>query len=387
MAKFTILHIIAKLELGGSQLNTLYTLRNLDRQRFHPMLATGCQGMLVEEAKEMNGVEVILLPQLRREISPVLDIIAFFKLYAICRRKNIDIIHTHGSKAGILGRWAGRLAKVPVIIHTVHGWGFNDYQHPLLRNLFILLEKLTAKITTRLVVVSEVNRDRGLAAGIGNASRYTVIRSGIEIEKFRSVRVDIQLKRRELGLRSDIPLVAMVACFKPQKAPLDFLEVASLVSAKFPPVQFLLVGDGVLRSRIERRIEQLGLSGKIILTGWRRDMPEIMASIDILVLTSLWEGLPQVILEAMASAKPVVAMDVDGIGEVVVDGETGFTIPPGKLSLMAERLVSLLREPGQASKMGEAARQRLSEEFDVRVMVEKLTQLYLVYVTKVSERN
>ncbi len=184
MARLNVLHTIAKLELGGAQQNTLYTLKNLDKQRFHPILVTGCQGILAEEAKKMKGVEVIFVSAFKREINPVLDLIALFKLYQICRRQEIDIVHTHGSKAGILGRWAGRLAKVPIIIHTVHGWGFNDYQHPPVRNLFILLEKLTAKITTRLIAVAGANRDRGLKEGIGNPSQYTVIRSGIERERF-----------------------------------------------------------------------------------------------------------------------------------------------------------------------------------------------------------
>ncbi len=383
MARINVLHIIAKLELGGAQLNTLYTLKNLDRQRFNPLLATGCQGILVEEAKKMKGVEVIFLPEFRREINPVLDVITLLKLYHLCRRRKIHIVHTHGSKAGILGRWAGRFARVAIIIHTVHGWGFNDYQIPLVRNLFILLEKLTARITTKLIAVAEANRDRGLAEGVGNPSQYTVIRSGIELAKFKSARVDLDSKRQELGLRPSMPVVAMVACFKPQKGPLDFVEVAGMVSVDFSEVQFLLVGDGVLRRRIEERIKRLGLEDKVALAGWRRDIPEIMATIDILVLTSLWEGLPRVILEAMGSAKPVVATDVGGNREVVIDGETGFLVPADDPSVMAQGVLSLLRDPARAATMGKDGRERLSQEFDIKFMVEKLAELYLVLEEKI----
>ena len=382
MARINVLHIIAKLELGGAQLNTLYTLEKLDRQGFNPLLATGCQGILVEEAKKMKAVEVIFLPEFRREINPVLDLITLFKLSCICRRKSIDIVHTHGSKAGILGRWAGRFAGVAIIIHTVHGWGFNHYQIPFVRNLFILLEKLTAGITTKLIAVAEANRDSGLAEGIGSPSQYTVIRSGIEMTEFKSARVDGDSGRRELGLRRGTPVVAMVACFKPQKAPLDFIEAAARVWVEVPEVQFLLVGDGILRKRIEERIKRMGLEDKVVLAGWRRDIPEIMRTIDILVLTSLWEGLPRVIIEAMASAKPVVATDVGGNREIVTDGKTGFLVPPGKPSLVAERLLSLLRDPARAVRMGGDGRQRVSEEFDIKVMVEKLAELYLVHEVK-----
>lgn len=376
MDRLKVLHIIAKLELGGAQLNTLYTLKNLNRERFHPLLVTGLHGMLVEKAKKMKGVEVIFVSEFRREINPVLDLITLFKLYEICRRRRIDIVHTHGSKGGMLGRWGARFASVPVIIHTIHGWGFNDYQSWFVRKTVVFLERLAALITDRLVAVAEANRDKGLSHGIGRPGQYTVIRSGVEIKRFADAGIDTHKKKGDLALYTDRPTVGMIACLKPQKAPLDFIRVAAQVLKRLPYAQFLLVGDGVLRKRMESLIEELGIKESVKLTGWRFDIPGIMALLDVVVLTSLWEGLPRVFAEALASGKPVVATNVDGAPEAIIDGRTGFLVPPGDIQSAAEKITFLLRNPQKAQKMGTEGRRLVYPDFDIDTMLEKLTSLY-----------
>ncbi len=152
MVKIKAAHIITSLELGGAQQNTLYTVEHLDKDKFDVTLICGSGGLLDEDA-DRTGVRVVFIPSLRRKIAPWFDIVAFLKLWEICKKENFTIVHTHSSKAGILGRWAARLAGVPVIIHTVHGWSFNDYQNPALRKFFIWLERLTANITTKIIAV------------------------------------------------------------------------------------------------------------------------------------------------------------------------------------------------------------------------------------------
>ena len=376
MRKLNVLHAITKLELGGAQENTLYTLRNLNRERYNLFLVANDEGILIEEAKRMKDVEVFFIPDLIRPINPLKDLIALIKLFHFCRKKKIDIIHTHSSKAGILGRWAARFAKVPVITHTIHGWGFYPKQNFLKRRLFIFLERITGKITDRLIAVSQANIETGIRNRIGRKEKYTLIRSGIKPSRFQNVEVNIREKRKGLSLDPDTKVVIMIAPFKPQKAPLDFVEVANQVIKKRPKTQFLLIGDGELRPEIEELIKALNLEKKVILTGWRKDVPQILKVTDILVLTSRWEGLPRVFPEAMASELSIVATKVDGAPEAVEEGVNGFLIPVGDISGVAEKIITLLDNPEMAKEMGRKGKERVFPEFDIDLMVEKIDDLY-----------
>ena len=376
MRKLNILHTITKLELGGAQENTLYTLRNLDQERYNLFLIANDRGILVEEAKKMKDVKAFFIPELVRPINPLKDLIALIKLFHFCKREKIDIIHTHSSKAGILGRWAARLAKVPVTIHTIHGWGFAPGQNFLKRRLFIFLERSTASITDRLIAVSQANIETGIKNRIGRRENYTIVRSGIKPSRFQNAEVKIAEKKKELGLEEDTKVVAMIAPFKPQKAPLDFVKIASRVNMQKPETQFLLIGDGKLRPEIERLIKQFNLETKVILTGWRRDIPQILKVMDILVLTSRWEGLPRVFPEAMASELPIVATKVDGAPEAIEEGVNGFLVSVGDTRSMAEKIISLLDNPEMAEEMGRKGREKVFPEFDIDLMVEKINDLY-----------
>ncbi len=376
MRKYNVLHAITKLELGGAQENTLYTLRNLDRGRYNLFLITNDRGILVEEAKKIKDVKAFFIPELIRPINPLKDLIALIKLFRFCRREKIDIIHTHSSKAGILGRWAARLAKVPIITHTVHGWGFYPKQNFLKRRLFIFLEKITAKITDKLIAVSRANIETGIKNRIEKKEKYTLIRSGIKPSQFQNVEVNIVEKKKELGLGLDTKVVGMIAPFKPQKAPLDFVKVARRVIGKKPKTQFLLIGDGELRPEIERSIKERDLEKEVILTGWRKDIPQILKVIDVLALTSRWEGLPRVFPEAMASGLPIVANKVDGAPEAIEEGVNGFLISVGDIRGMAEKIIALLDNPEMAKEIGREGREKVFPEFDIDLMVEKIDNLY-----------
>ncbi len=374
--RYHVLHAITKLELGGAQENTLYTLQNLSRERYNLFLAANDEGILIEKAKELRGVKTFFIPELIRPINPIKDLIALLRLFRFCKREKIDIIHTHSSKAGILGRWAARLAKVPIITHTIHGWGFYPGQNPLKRGLFIFLERMTGRITDRLIAVSRANIKTGIENRIGEKEKYTLIRSGIKLLEFQNVEGNIAEKKKELGLEEDTKVVAMIACFKPQKAPLDFIRVAKRVIEKKPKTQFLLIGDGELKAAIERLIKELNLEKKVILTGWRRDIPQILKVIDVLALTSRWEGLPRVFPEAMASGLPIVATEVDGAPEAVEEGVNGFLVSVGDIEGMAERIITLLDNPERAEGMGRKGREKVFPEFDIDLMVKKIDNLY-----------
>jgi len=381
-----VVHIVTQLELGGAQQNTLFTVSHLDPARYQPVLITGQPGLLDEEARALPGVEFYQVGSLVRPIRPWADLRALWSLTARLRRLKPAIVHTHSSKAGILGRWAARLAGIPIIIHSIHGYGFTPYQPPLIRQLLIGLERVTGRFTTRFFAVSEANRRLGIDLGLFSEDQCTVVRSGVDLQALRRTRVDLVAKRRELGLEPGCPIIGMIAPLKPQKAPLDYVRMAALVRERRPDARFLLVGDGVLRTAVESEVGRLGLTGRVHLTGWRRDIPEILRCLDLCVLTSLWEGLPRVYLEALASGVPVVGTRVDGAAEVIHDGVNGYLVEPGDIEGLAERVLSLLAHPDTAARMG-AQGQSLTEEFDIREMVRRQEREYERLALALAERK
>lgn len=386
MTQVSVAHIVTKLELGGAQQNTLFTVSHLDASRFHPVLITGEPGLLDQEARALAGVEFYQVPSLVRPIRPWKDLRTLAELTRLLLRLKPTIVHTHSSKAGILGRWAARLAGVPIIVHSIHGYGVTPRQPPAIRRMLIAIERWVGRFTTRFFAVSEANRQLGIEQGFFSADRCSLVRSGIDLEAFCKTRVDRGAKKRELGLAAERPTVGMVAPLKAQKAPLDFVRVAALVCQTMQDVQFLFVGDGELREAMEAEVERLGLGQVVHLLGWRRDIAEIMRCLDVFVLTSLWEGLPRVYLEAFASAVPVVGTRVDGASEVVLDGVNGYLVEPGDVRAMADKVLSLLAHPDVARRMG-AQGQALPPEFDIRHMVRQQEQEYERLLADLDERK
>ncbi len=373
MSKIKLLYIITKLELGGAQKQLLSLIDSLDKEKFDIFLFTGWDGLLLEDALRINGIRINRSLLLDRPINPLRDFFSFIEIYLFIKRNRIQIIHTHSSKAGIIGRLAAGLAKVEVIVHTVHGWSFNDYQSKIKRKFFIWLEKLSANFTDKIIVVSNSDRKRGLENQIGKEDKYLIIRYGIDYTQFEIKDDSI---RKELQINRDNLLVGMVSCFKPQKSPQDFIKLAFLVHKNIPNVKFLLVGDGILRAPIEKSIRRLNLEQVIILTGWRRDISRILASIDVFVLTSLWEGLPISALEAMAASVPVIATDTGGISEIISDGETGFLVPPHDLKELSQKLLLLLKDKNLRVRMANRAKESLGYDFRTENMAANIQNIY-----------
>ena len=372
----TVCHIITKLELGGAQKITLRTMAHLDRSKYFPVLIVGGEaGELDVDATSILGRELYRVPSLVRAIRPLQDVKAFFSLTRLLRRIRPMIVHTHSSKAGIIGRWAARLAGVPVIVHSVHGFGFTPTQHPLLKRFLILLERWSSAFTQWVFTDSEANRQQGIALGLFTGEQSSMLPPGIDLQAIRAVRIDRDDKRHSLGLDSVKPLIGMVAPFKPQKSPLDFVRVASHVCRQRSDAHFIMVGDGELRQAAEEEIRRLGLTQSITLTGWRRDVSEIMKCFDVFLLTSGWEGLPRVYLEALSCGVPVVGTCVDGAAEVVIDGVNGFLKEPGDIDGLADRVLWLLNHPEEAKVMGSRG-MSLSEKFDCYEVVRQQEYRY-----------
>lgn len=373
MQRIKLLFVITKLELGGAQKQLLSLSSNLNQERYRIFLFTAKNGPLLPEALSIKGIIVKKSRWLGRSINPLKDFLALIEIYTFIRKHNIEIVHTHSSKAGILGRLAAKLAKTKIIIHTIHGWSFNNYQSLVKRLLFIWLERFTAEFTDRLIVVSYFDKQTGLNRHIGREDKYCLIRYGINFAEFN---VDGQKIRKELGIGSDDLVIGMIACFKPQKSPEDFIKLAFLIKKISPYTRFLLVGDGILRHKIERLIHKLNLEKQVILTGWRRDIPRLLSAIDIFVLTSLWEGLPISVLEAMASGKPVIANNTGGIAEVAIEGKLGFLVTPRQINRFAERVTILLKNKDLRIQMGQAARNSLDSNFNITNMITRHENSY-----------
>jgi glycosyltransferase involved in cell wall biosynthesis len=371
--------VITRLIVGGAQENTLYTAERLDPQRFQvEVLAgpqTGSEGSLIEEARS-RGIPLQILPDLVRPVSPVHDLRALFQLTRLMRAKGYTIVHTHSSKAGVIGRLAALLARVPVIVHTVHGWSFHPHMSPAMRRVYISLERLAAAYTDAMIVVTSRDIEKGLQEGIGRPEQYHLIRSAIPLDEFDPQGVDRSWARQQLSLPPQAPVLGNIGRFSPQKNPLNWVRVAARVAEALPECRFLLVGDGPLRSQVEQLLEEEGLAGRTVLTGLRRDVPALLAAMDVFLLTSLWEGLPRVIPQAMAMGIPVIASQADGTAEAIQPGQTGYLCPQGDIACLAERCLQLLRDGEGRRAMGAKGRAFALGEFDLERMIAQIAALY-----------
>ena len=375
--KAKVFHVITKLELGGAQKVTLMTLERLPRSRYELGLVSGPDGLLKDYAERIPDIQRTWISPLVREVNPLRDLAALVQLWDLFRRERPDIVHTHSSKAGMLGRWAAWFARVPTIFHTAHGFGFNDYQGRIAQTLYVALERITRLITTRTVVVSIANAKRAEKLGIVAPGDWVLCRDAIPVDEFRCGGPRYgQLDA--WGIPDGRVIVGMVACMKPQKSPIDFIDVASRVLEERKDVHFVIAGDGELRGAVEARIGELEISDHVTLLGWQTDMPAVYRNLDIFVLTSLWEGQPCVFAEAMASGLPIVATTADGAREAIVDGTTGYVHAPRDVAAMARSVLRLVDDSGLRHAMGDAGRERVGE-FDIDTSVLRLEEAYREY--------
>ena len=367
-----VAHVITMLELGGAQQNTLYTVTNLNRTLFEPYLITGPGGMLDDEARELKDVTVRFCPELSRPIRPIADYQAYTQLRQILRDIRPDIVHTHSSKAGILGRLAASAEKVPLLIHTHHGFGFHRYQNPGIFKLFVSLEREASRRSNHLIFVSRENWKWAEELDLLQKASVSMIRSGVEVQRL------LQAKRSEpfreqLGIPRKSPAIAMIACLKPQKDPLTFVEAADIASRKLNNAKFLLVGDGELADAVQRRAAKMRYAHNFLHLGWRREIPEILANVDLIVLPSLWEGLPRIIPEATIVGVPVIASNIDGNREIIFEGRNGALAEPQNAQEFADKMV---RAIDGEWRVDPELSQEIQHEYDIREMVRQQEALY-----------
>jgi len=373
-----VTHIITRLIIGGAQENTLATvvgLRQMPEMKVDLISGptTGPEGSLEREAGEL-----IVVPELVRPIHPLKDMLALRKLEGILCDRKPDVVHTHSGKAGILGRWAARRAGVPIVVHTIHGPSFGNFQNAASNFIFRRAEKFAAGFTTHFVVVAEAMKAQYLAAGIGRPEQYTKIFSGFPLEPFLSAKNDPEL-RKKWGIGPDDFVIGKIARMFKLKGHDDLFAVAPELVRQNPKIKFLLIGDGEWRGRFETLAKGQGVEKHFIFTGLipPNEVPKYTGIMDALVHLSLREGLPRALPQAMAAAKPVVAYDCDGAREACREGQTGFLIQPGDFAALKERLLQLGGDPALCHKLGEAGREFARENFPVQKMVQDTCNLYI----------
>jgi glycosyltransferase involved in cell wall biosynthesis len=376
-----VAHVITRLIVGGAQENTVYSVLGMARKPgLEVLLISGVSDAAEGTLKPLltgSKCQVIELPSLVRPISPALDWQAYRELVALFKKLNPQIVHTHSGKAGIIGRMAAAKAGVPIIVHTIHGPSFGSFQGPVANWIFTAAERRAARVTTHFVVVANAMRDQYLRKGIGAPDKYTLVRSGFDLDPFLTATNDPGIRKR-LGLKPDDFVVGKIARLVDLKGHEDLVAVAPSLVINHPGIKFLLVGDGNLRAGMEEKIRQLRLSSHFVFTGLvdPTAVPALIGVMDMVIHLSQREGLARALPQALAAGKPVVAYDCDGAGEVCLDGRTGFLVPADNRKLLVEAVSKLAANPELRKKLGETGRGLVRSQFSIPAMVDGQYALY-----------
>jgi glycosyltransferase involved in cell wall biosynthesis len=379
--RLRVLHVITRMIVGGAQENTLLTVQGLDRRpEYEVTLVSGVErgpeGSLLEQARQT--VDLALIPELARSVNPAADLRALGKLYRFMRQGRYHVVHTHSSKAGVLGRVAAKLAGTPIIVHTLHSLVFHDYQPRVVNRTWWAIKKACAPLTDHYISVADAISEKAIAEGIAPSERFSTVYSGMELDWFLSYNGNRPAIRAELGIPQEAPVVGKVARLFPLKGHEQLLDAAPRIAAAHPDVRFLLVGDGTLHDQVRARARALGLEEQFVFTGLipRERMPAMLATMDVLVHTSLREGIARALPQALAMGIPCVSVELDGAPEVVVPGRTGYLVPPRDPIALADAVTRLLSDEALRGRMGKEGRELVDPAFRAGTMVDRIAALY-----------
>lgn len=374
-------HIITRLIIGGAQENTLYNVD--DQHHLHGdevCLITGPglgpEGTL-EQRAIARGLDLRVLPEMKRSLNPLQDSRCYFALKKMLAEYQPDIVHTHSSKAGILGRRAAYALGIPCV-HTVHGAAFHYGQPSVLYHSYRLAEKLAARWCQKIITVCDAMQQQYLAAGIGTPSMYQTIYSGMEVDNFLTPTVAPHQIRQRLGLKPADIVVGKVARLFNLKGHKYLVEAAANIVKANPNVRFILVGDGILQDQLQKRVAELGLQNHVLFAGLvpPDEVPHYLHAMDMLVHTSEWEGLARVLPQALICGKPVVSFDIDGAPEVCINDETGYLVPARSIDQLSQAILKLVDDQPLRLRLGHNGKQKFTDLFRHQTMTHSVRQVY-----------
>ena len=393
--KIKVIHVITRFDKGGSAENTFITVRDLDKARYDVVLVKGASppgnsGDLEIEAVQANvntvrrhHVRLICLRHLVRDLQPFSDLATFFSLLRIFRREKPHIVHTHTSKAGILGRWAAWFCRVPIIVHTPHGHVFWGYFKSWQTRLFILLERWTAKVTTAIVTLTPQEKEDHIRFRIGPEEKITVIHSGVDLQTFQADRYQPSETKVLLGIPPEMTVVGTVGRLTLVKGQEVLIRAASELIRRGEKIFLVLLGDGELRRDLEELSLRLDIAEFVRFLGWQPDVARVMAAFDIFCLPSRNEGMGKVLVEAMAMGKPIIASSVGGIPDIVRSGENGILVPVGDAAAWAEAIIRLCRDSEKRRRMGDAGMQ-MAPRYNSEEMIKRIDRMYGKLLNKIK---
>lgn len=376
-----ICHIITRLIVGGAQENTILTCRGLHERGHRVTLITGPEagpeGQLLAEA-QATGYRVVVLQSMRRAVNPLADYGAYDELAEMLFEMKPDIVHTHSSKAGIIGRFAARRARVPCIIHTIHGMSFNRTQGWMEQAVYRFLERRAAGVSHRLITVADAMIDQAVDAAIAPREKFRTVYSGMETEWFSPELYDRDAIRQSWGFAPQHVVVGAIARLFRNKGYEKLIPAMADAAARCPELRFVWVGDGAHRAEYEEELSFRGLRDKTHLTGLvaPAEVARMAAGMDILVHASQWEGLPRAAVQALLMKVPVISFNIDGAPEVVIPDRTGILVELNDLPRLSDAMVELANDPQRRRRFGESGRQTCIQQFDWRYMVQQLEAIY-----------
>jgi glycosyltransferase involved in cell wall biosynthesis len=373
-----VLQIVTRLDAGGSTDDLLLLATRLPRSEFATNMISGPTldpPPALAETLASAGVPWVQVPQLRRPVNPLLDLRALGALWRSVRTHSPDIVHTHTSKAGFVGRLAARLAGVRRILHTPHGHIFHGYYGRAATRAFITLERLAARWTERIIALTNAEAAQYLAAGIGRSEQFVTIPRGVDLAQAQAAAAGADQVRRALDLPPQACLIGSVSRLAPIKGLSYLIAAMPAILQRCPGVHLVITGDGEERVRLATQVAGLGLVPRVHFLGWREDPEAVIAALDVFVLPSLNEGLGKVLVTAMALGVPAVASRVGGVPDVIEDGRQGLLVPAADSAALAAAVVTLLGDRPRASAMGDAGRAR-APLFSADLMLKCHADLY-----------
>lgn len=387
MAPRTVVHIITRLDRGGSAQNTVLTVLGHDRRQYEPVVVAGEAGSRDAQGGraatqdnlrrlEKASIRYHLVPSLVRPISPWQDFVALWSLIRLLKQERPELVHTHTSKAGVLGRLAARFVGVPTVIHTPHGHVFYGHFGPLRSRLFLQVERILARITCRLIGLTEAERQDHLDRRVGRRERFAVIPSGIDVDRFRKARAAGKSVPGWFECPSDALIVGSIGWLTDIKGHRFLVDAVALLKRECPALHLVIVGSGDQREALLARAERAGIREAVHLVGHRDEVETCLAGMDCFVLPSLNEGMGRALIEAMAAGLPVVASRVGGIPALIQDGVNGLLVPPADGPALAAALRRIIRDPEEACRLGEKAAGSIGQEYAITSMVRAIESVY-----------